>query len=60
MAVGDVTISGIGVFTISGADILSAVNGINITAGEWGSGARLYFVPFGNSQCCVFKTVMEG
>ena len=55
MPAGDMTLTNHGVYDLSGAAIATAVGDINITAGEFISGARVFIVPAGNGQAAVFE-----
>ena len=59
MATGDVTISSYGVFPVSGAALITAVNNINLENAEV-SGAKLYLLPVGEGQIQVYSTSIEG
>ncbi len=59
MAVGDVTLSNHGAYSISGSDLKNAVDAINLGALQI-SGQQLFLAPVGEGQVNVFSTVVAG
>lgn len=59
MPAGDLTLTNHGIFTLSEGSLKTKVDAQNITAGEFLSGARLYFVPAGNGQVQLLQVAVS-
>ena len=56
MAAGDVTLTNLGSYDISGAGLFAAAAAQNITYAQHVSGSRLHFIPTGNGlQITLYK-----